>query len=221
MVVPGIPHHVTQRGNRCEDIFFGDADRHHFLQLLERYSRRNGLGVLAYCLVSNHVHLVVVPEGAGSLAATLKPVNLLYARHVNERQGWCGRVWQERHFSCPMDAAHCLAATRYVEFNPVRAGMVSSADEYVWGSGAGHAGRRRDPLLSDRAGWLAGIDDRSAWLHAGEEGERITRLMLHTRTGRPLGNDGFTERLESELGRRLRSRRRGRPRSGGRPAEIG
>jgi len=211
-VVPGIPHHITQRGNRREDIFFSDSDRRRFLGLLRDYSSKEGLEILAYCLMGNHVHIVGVPGAAGSLARTLKPVNMLYARHVNTVKGWCGRVWQERYFSCPMDARHCLMAVRYVECNPVRAGLVSEAEDYPWSSAAAHARHLSDSLLGDQHGWLESVGDWSDWLHAGEDEEMLGRLRASTRAGCPLGSAEFAERLERSLGRRLRPAAPGRPR---------
>ena len=211
VVVPGVAHHVTQRGNRREDIFFSRADRERFLGLLLEYSVGFGLEVLGYCLMTNHLHLVVVPEREVSLARVLKPVNLRYAQYINRRKGWCGRVWQERFYSCPMDERHCLVAVRYVEQNPVRAGLVREAEEYRWSSAAGHAGRRVDPLLSDRGGHLRGIDNWSDWLRSGTEPEAAERLRLYTRTGRPLGGPEFVERVEDLTRRELRPKPHGRP----------
>jgi putative transposase len=211
VVVPDVAYHVTQRGNRREDVFFADADRTHYLELLREYSVRHGLEMLGYCLMSNHLHLVVVPESERSLARVLKPVNVRYAQYVNHRQGWSGRLWQERFFSCPMDVRHCLVAVRYVERNPVRAGMFVRAGDYRWSSAAGHTGRRVDPLLSDRQGLLSGIENWTEWLRADDEREPVERLRLYTRTGRPLGSEGFAARLEAETGRVLKAKPHGRP----------
>jgi putative transposase len=212
-VVPGLPHHLTQRGNRREDVFFADADRRRFLGLLSEYSIRYGLELLAYCLMNNHVHLVVVPEREASLGLVFKPVNLLYARYLNRRKGWCGRLWQERFFSCPMDRNHTLVATRYVEQNPVRAGLVPVAEEYRWSSAAGHTGKRVDPLLSDRQGWLSGVGDWSHWLHETDDVGDLAVLRLRTKTGRPCGSAAFVEKLSATTGRPLQLRPRGRPRN--------
>jgi putative transposase len=212
VVVPDIAHHVTQRGNRRGDVFFSDDDRRRFLSLLREYSQDCGLELLAYCLMTNHLHLVVVPEHENSLARVLKPVNLCYAQYVNRTQGWCGRLWQERFYSCPMDPGHTLVAVRYVERNPVRAGLVPGAEDYPWSSAAGHTGRKVDSLLSDRQSLLSGIDNWSDWLKADDDIERVSRLKLYTRTGRPLGSETFTEQVELKTGRELRPKPHGRPR---------
>ena len=150
VVVPGLPHQLTQRGNRREDVFFGDADRQRYLQLLIEYSDKHGLVTLAYCLMTNHVHFVSVPARADSLARVFKPVDLRYAQHINWTQGISGRLWQGRFFSCPLDDEHLWAAIRYVERNPVRARLVRKPEDYPWSRAQAHCGMRGDPILWDR-----------------------------------------------------------------------
>ncbi|HUU58732.1 MAG TPA: transposase, partial [Phycisphaerae bacterium] len=110
VIVPGCAHHVTQRGNRREDVFFTDVDRRRYLELLGEYAAEYRLAVQAYCLMSNHVHLVVVPFDSPSLSGALKPLHLRYAQHVNRTRGLTGRLWQGRFFSCPLDEEHLWAA---------------------------------------------------------------------------------------------------------------
>ncbi len=214
-VVAGIPHHVTQRGNRREEVFFGEADFRRYLSLLEEYASARGLEVLAYCLMTNHLHLVVVPAEAHTLASVLKPVHLRYAQYVNWTHGLSGRLWQGRYFSCAMDDAHTLAAIRYVERNPVRARIVRRAENYPWSSAAAHAGLRTDPLLSDitRLKTSAGVADWAEWLRETEESTLLDGLRLNTRTGRPLGTDEFVSRIERKIGRTLKPQPGGRPRT--------
>jgi putative transposase len=215
VVVPGIPHHLTQRGNRREDVFFEDGDRQRYLQLLLEYSVKHGMETLAYCLMTNHVHLVGVPARADSLARVFKVVDLRYAQHVNWMQGIDGRLWQGRFFSCPLDEEHLWAAIRYVERNPVRARLVRKAEEYPWSSAAAHCGQRPDPILAplpeprppEAANW-------AAWLAEKEDEKMLLKLRLCTRTGRPVGSRRFLAKLESRLGRRLQARPTGRPRKG-------
>jgi putative transposase len=209
-----MPHHVTQRGNRRDDVFFCDADRQRFLQLLLEYSGKHGLSTLAYCLMTNHVHLVCVPQAASSLSGTFKPVNLRYAQHVNWTQRLGGRLWQGRFFSCALDERHLRTAVRYVERNPVRARMVRKAERYAWSSAAAHCGSRADPLLSPLppGDWPA-PSEWAAWLAQGDEERAVTVLRQCTRTGRPAGDKSFVARLESLLGRRLWPRPAGRPRN--------
>lgn len=213
-MVAGVPHHVTQRGNRREPVFFSEKDWQRYLELLGRYSAERGLGIVAYCLMTNHVHLVAVPPEAYVLGAVLKPVHPRYAQHVNWTQRLSGRLWQGRFFSCPMDDAHALAAIRHVEQNPVRAGLVARAEEYPRSSAAAHAGLRGDALVSDPTGLVeqAGIADWGAWLREQEDPQAVEQLRASTRTGRPLGSAEFIERLERLTHRHLRPKKTGRPR---------
>jgi putative transposase len=214
-VVAGIPHHVTQRGNRREDVLFDEADYRRYLSLLGEYAFARGFEVLAYCLMTNHLHLVVIPAEDGTLASVLKPVHLCYAQYVNRTHGLSGRLWQGRFFSCAMDDAHTLAAIRYVERNPVRARLVRRAENYTWSSAAAHVGLCTDPLLSDitRLKTSAGVENWSEWLRETEESTLLDGLRLNTRTGRPLGTDEFVSRVERKTGRTLRPQPGGRPRT--------
>ena len=140
IVLPGVAHHVTQRGNDRQDIFFGDGDRRQYLAYLRESAQREGVELSAYCLMTNHVHLVVTPEREDSLARALGRTHLLYAQYVFKAQGRSGHLWQSRFYSCALDEAHAHNAAAYVELNPVRAAMVSAPWEYAWSSAAGHCG---------------------------------------------------------------------------------
>jgi REP-associated tyrosine transposase len=161
------------------------------------------------------MHLVVVPQAQGALAGALKPVHMRYTQHVNWTQGLSGRLWQGRYFSCPLDEAHHWAAVRYVERNPVRAGLVERAEDYRWSSAAAHCGLRVDGVLSDPCELTSRKppDQWAQWL--GEpweaEAEITTRLRQCTHTGRPAGTAGFIASLEALVGRVLRPRKVGRP----------
>ncbi len=212
-VIPGIAHHVTQRGNRREDIFFEEEDRQRYLRLLLEYSTKHGLKILAYCLMTNHVHLVCIPEKAQTFGSVFRPLDLRYTQHINLTLGLTGRLWQGRPFSCALDDEHLIAAIRYVERNPVRARMVRKAEQYPWSSAGAHCGLREDPLLSPLRGLVpARTGDWSEWLAEEEDEEMVATIRLHTRTGRPAGDKRFVSALESRLGRRLQAKSIGRPR---------
>jgi putative transposase len=125
VVVPGVPHHITQRGVRSQDIFWGDADRTEYIQILKIQAGRYGIKIIGYCLMTNHVHLVAIPEEKGSFGDGIGEAHRLYTRAINFREGVRGHLFQERFFSCPLDQIHTIAALRYVERNPVRAGIVN------------------------------------------------------------------------------------------------
>lgn len=214
-VFAGVPHHVTQRGNRRGDVFFSDADRTAYLDWLAGYAEQYAVDILAYCLMTNHIHLVAVPATEDGLHRTLKPLHMRHAQRVNRAQGWTGHLWQGRFFSSALDDGHLWAAVRYVERNPVRAGMVRKAADYRWSSAAAHCGLRRDPVLTRKPAWwrqIEGIDDWSAWLAEGDEPERLAVLRRHFDKGLPCGSETFIGKLEQMTGRALRYRPRGRPR---------
>jgi len=127
LVIPGCPHHVTQRGNNGQDVFFVDDDRQVFLSLLGNASTKFGLIVEGYCLMTNHVHLMVTPTTVEALGQALKRVGQLYTQYVNRLHGRSGHLWQDRFFSCPLGEEHFWTAMAYVERNPVRAGMCRAA----------------------------------------------------------------------------------------------
>lgn len=215
IVLPGVAHHVTQRGNDRQDIFFEDSDRSRYLAYLRQSAIREGVVLSAYCLMSNHVHLIVTPERVDSLARALGRTHLMYAQYVFEAQGRSGHLWQSRFYSCPLDDAHAHNASAYVELNPVRAGIVEAPWEYAWSSAAAHCGLGRDPSgMLDLGRWFEQIpvDVWKKTLEAiGRSDDLIERIRLYSRTGRPLGDDAFLSRVEEAVGRIVRPRKNGRP----------
>jgi len=208
VVVPGVPHHVTQRGNNRQCVFCCDDDCEYYLSLYRHYARRYGLQTLAYCLMDNHVHWAVVPESGKTLAQVFHAVDTKYAGRMNARSRRSGHFYQGRFFSAALDDEYLWAAVRYVERNPVRAGIVMHAEEYPWSSAAGHCGARVDLLLADDFPPTGVIGDWRAWLGA-EDGRASGLLRRQTATGRPCGGAAFIARLEAALQRVLRPRKRG------------
>lgn len=142
-----LPHHITQRGNRREDVFFTDQDRQAYLDWLKDYAEKSKVDILAYCLMTNHLHLVAVPSTEQGLQQLLKPLHMRYAQRINRARGWKGHLWQGRYYSSALDEDYLWAAIRYVERNPVRARIVRKAENYPWSSARGHCGTREDSLL--------------------------------------------------------------------------
>lgn len=212
-MIAGCAHHVTQRGNNRQEVFHTDEDREVFLAHLRAASRRFGLTVEGYCLMGNHVHLIVTPEKEASLALALKRANQLYAQYVNRVHGRSGHLWQDRFFSCPLDDAHFWKALAYVERNPVRAGLCRKPWRWVWSSAGAHCGGGDGSRLLDLDGWNGQID--SAWwkdhLAEPDDETEVRRLRLWTSRGRPLGSEEFISKLEIRLGKRLRPLPPGRP----------
>ena len=210
MVAPGVPHHVTQRGNRRQLTFFCEEDYRFYKALLGQWCGFHGVEIWAYCLMPNHVHMIVVPSSLLSLKLAIGESHRRYTSRINKRQGWTGHLWQGRFFSYPMDDAHLLRAARYIDMNPVRAGLCVLPGQYEWGSAGSRLNGSSDSLITspcldqmikaDYELYSAIIDD-----------DELEKIRLHQRTGRPLGRTGFVESLEQSLGVTLKPKRRGRP----------
>src|SRR5688572_22130025 len=134
LVVPGVPHHVTQRGSRRQIVFFSFDDYRSYLRLLGGHCLEAGTAIWAWCLMPNHVHLILVPAGTDGLRAAMAATHRRYTLGINRREDWHGHLWQERFASFPMDEAYLLACARYVELNPVRAGLVARPEQWLWSS---------------------------------------------------------------------------------------
>ncbi|MDP3852919.1 transposase [Phenylobacterium sp.] len=202
-------HHVTQRGNRRQTTFFSDADYAVYRDLLAEGCRAAGVEVWGYCLMPNHVHLILVPSSEDGLRAALAETHRRYSRRINEREGWTGYLWQGRFASVPMDGAHLLACARYVELNPVRAGLAAAAADWPWSSARAHLAGRDDGLVAT-APLLGMAPDWPEFLGAGLDEVEHRAIRGGERTGRPLGSADFTADLERQLGRPLAPQKRGR-----------
>lgn len=211
-MVDGIPYHITQRGNRRQDVFFDDADRRQYLSYLKDYADRYGLEILAYCLMTNHVHIVAVPRVPDAIALTLRSVHMRHSQMINARFGWSGHLWQGRYFSTALDDAHLWAAVRYVERNPVRAGIISKPGDYAWSSAKHHLGLKIDKLISGDGKWSGPVDNWDKVLQDEEDAALVDLLRNRTRSGFPCGDEEFVHKLSTALGRPLLNRGRGRPR---------
>lgn len=206
---------MTQRGNNRQDVFFGEEDRRVYLSYLRESAERYGLTVSAFCLMTNHIHLLATPEREDSLSKALGRTHLMYAQYVHRLHGRLGHFWQSRFYSCPLDETCAQNAAAYIELNPVRAGMVAHAWEYKWSSAGAHCGESRDPSgMLPLNQWFEQIPvtEWKATLSAiAESDTTIEGLRIHTRTGRPLGDDAFLSKVETFLGCRVRDIHRGRP----------
>jgi putative transposase len=218
LVIPHLSHHVTQRGNNRQDVFLVDDDRRTYLALLKDRCDEAAVRVLGYCLMTNHVHLIIVPPNEASLAAAIGRTHWLYTQYVNRLHGRSGHLWQNRFFSCALDEPHLWTALRYIERNPLRTGATRAAWNYPWSSAAAHAGTRVDASgLLDLIGWRKEWPPRrwrAQLAQPLEEGE-TGAIRRHLHAGRPLATDRFLAKLETKLGRRLRPRPVGRPRREG------
>lgn len=212
IVAPGMPHHVTQRGNRRMQTFFGDDDYRAYLSLVGQWCLPRGNRVWAYCLMPNHVHLIVVPDSEDGLSRGVGEAHRRYTRRVNFREGWRGHLWQGRFASVVMDDRYLVAATRYVERNPVKAGLVERAEDWPWSSARAHCEGRGDAIAEGQwlseltAGWLC---TWSEYLCDADEADLAIRLRQLENTGRPLGDESFVNRVGGVIGRDIAKKKPG------------
>lgn len=209
IVIPNIPHHITQRGNRSQKVFFSNKDKEYYLKLLHKHAQEEGLSFWAYCLMDNHIHLIAVPEREDSLAKGIGDADKYYTRMVNFRENWRGYLWQGRFSSFPLDEKYLYAAIRYIERNPVKAGIVGRAEDYEFSSAKAHVYKKKDLMLADNF-VIEEIKDWKAFLAEGDKEQDIKLFKKHARVGRPLGHEGFIEKLEKITGRILKPQKPGR-----------
>ena len=214
LVVPGYPHHVTQRGSRRQRTFFRESDYRSYLKLLSKAKESADAEIWAYCLMPNHVHFVVVPNKKDSLATLFSNAHRRYTRKINKRNRWQGHLWQERFHSSVLDEQHLIAAVRYVELNPVRAKLCERAEEWQWSSAVAHATGKNDLIVNVRP-MLELIPDWRVYLAEDESVDLLDKMRENSRAGLPSGSSSFVDRLERQTGRKLT---RGKP---GRPKKIG
>jgi putative transposase len=216
IIAAGHPHHITQRGNNRATVFFDDEDRQTYLNLLLKYTRKYNVALWAYCLMNNHVHLLAVPETDTGLARGIGMTNMLYTQYVNRKLDQSGRIWQNRFFSCIVESNQYLwSVARYIERNPVKAGLAVHAHEFRWSSAAAHVTGSSDPLLTGES-WL-GDEERNGYAEflCGDDEELDAGIRSATRTGRPFGSAQFIDTMEFSLNQRLRPGVPGRPRKTG------
>lgn len=215
IVVPGLAHHVTQRGNNRQEVFRTESDCRRYLGLLGEAMQRHGVSLVAWCLMPNHVHLVVVPPDGSALARSMEAVHGRYAQEMLRRTSRSGHLWQGRYFSCPLDEIHLVAAVRYVERNPVRAGFVACAWLYPWSSAAAHVCGDRRGLVDRFAPLDDQIRDWRAFLAGDANDDLDSAIRRATASGRPAGREEFVGALEKDYGSVVRLRPAGRPRTVG------
>jgi putative transposase len=210
VVVPGIPHHIVQRGIRNMDVFFKTDDHQQYLNILDEQCQLHGVEIWAYCLMTNHIHLIAVPKTEASLAQAIGRTHWHYTRSINFREGWRGYLWQGRFSSYVMNEAHTLVAARYIEQNPVKAGLCNEPWEYRWSSAMEHIDADSNGLLNVNA--LLDLSGGGSWkdfISNEVEDEDGLEIRKHCGSGRPLGDEEFVVSLENSLNRRLRRNKTG------------
>ncbi len=208
VVIPGMPHHVTQRGNRRQQTFFNDGDYAAYLELMVEWCNKEGVEIWAFCCMPNHANLNAVPSSEEALRRAIGEAHRRYTRRINFREKWRGYLWQGRFASFIMDEPYLLAAARYVELNPLRAKLVERARAWPWSSAKAHLSGRDDRLVKV-APLLAMVGDWKAFLKSAAAEEELRDLRAHAHTGRPLGSPAFLGRLENLVGRALKRQKPG------------
>ncbi len=203
-VAVGYPHHITQRGNNREPVFYDDQDRLTYTDLLKQYTHKFNVDIWAYCLMPNHVHLLTVPHEPGALALGVGRTNQVYTRYVNRKYLRSGRVWQNRFYSCIVDSDEYLwSVARYIENNPVKAGLASTAAEYPWSSACYHLEGKADSVISGTI-WLKEENRREYCQFISDVDDKMTNMINQaTRSGHPLCPSSTLLKLEALLGRSL------------------
>lgn len=213
VVIPGLPYHITQRGNFKQNIFSDDGDKARYLSLVKEYIERYTVDVLAYCLMMNHVHFIMVPPENDTLGLIFNQISRRYANYFNRKFDRIGHLWQDRYYSCPLDKDHLFEAIRYIENNPVKAGLVEAPEEYFWSSAKAHIDSNvSNEILADYTPYLEKIEDWKKYLIERENEHIISNIRICTKNGRPSGNEEFIQNLEFKTGRILRKKPQGRPR---------
>ncbi|MDY0231496.1 MAG: transposase [Candidatus Saccharicenans sp.] len=210
IVIPYIPHHVVQRGNRNQRAFFSEDDKKLYLKILGFNCSKEKIKIWCYCVMDNHIHLVAVPESAEHLVKAIGETHRKYTWMINTRNNWKGYLWQGRFRSYPMDDVYLLCCVKYIERNPVRAGLVRLAEEYQWSSARAHVFGLKDPVLSPLP-LVSQVKNWSNFLRGEDKEEDLELLRKNQTVGRPLGSEDFIEMIEKTTGIRLRKRPSGHP----------
>jgi len=209
IVVPGYPHHVTQRGNRRAQTFFEAGDYEFYKSLVSDAARKADAEIWCYCLMPNHVHMIIVPSDEEGLRRTFADAHRRYTGHINARLRETGHLWQGRFGSVVMDEEHLMHAVRYVSMNPVRARLVERAEDWRWSSVASHLSERDDELVKV-APVLERYGDFAKFLaENGDESDAFRSLRQSETTGRPVGDDAWMDEVSSRLGKDLKPKKRG------------
>lgn len=209
IVLPDTAHHVTQRGNRGEKIFFEKADFETYVELLHEQCEDKGVSIQAYCLLPNQIHIIATPRDERALATAIGETHRRYTVHINTKNNWRGHLFQDRFFSYATDERYMLRAARFIENLPVVSGIAPRADSYLWSSARSHIRLVDNTLIKDKA-VLKSMPDWAAFLDRPMDAGEMESIRLHLQTGRPRGSDGFLDAVEQTIGRAVRPQKRGR-----------
>ena len=213
MIAVDFPHHVVQAGNNRSKVFSDEKDMLVYLGLLKKYTEKWVCPVLAYCLMPDHVHLLVKPGEDSSLAKTMQGITLCYTQYSNKKYNKSGRLWESRYYSCIVDKENYLwTVARYIEQNPIRSGIVDKEEEYPYSSARAHITGMADKVLGEEIFGEEGRREYVDFLHSHVSDEEINKIRYSTRSNFPFGNETFVKVIGQSLGINLIKQPRGRPR---------
>ncbi|MEW6536710.1 MAG: transposase [Candidatus Auribacterota bacterium] len=212
IIIPDYPHHIVQRGNNRQAIFEDDQDRQEYLALVQRYKQDTECKVLSYCLMDNHVHLLIIPLKAESLSKFMQKVALKYTQYANDKYKRSGRLWECRFFSSPVETdTYLLAVCRYIERNAVRAGVVGQPEHYEWGSAKYRVSGKNPEFLDDIFPEYANREEYLEFLKLPPNSGQYEMISRSTSRGYPIGSMRFYEKVMKLTKRDLTKRPVGRP----------
>jgi putative transposase len=220
LTAPGLPHHLIQRGNNRQAIFADDSDRALYLRELAVLADAHRMAIHAYVLMPNHVHLLVTPAQHETLGRVMQALGRRYVRHFNDRHRRTGTLWEGRYRSTVVETdGYLLACMRYIDMNPVRAGLVAEPALYRWSTHGHHVGLRADPIVTEQAAyWALGntpFERQVAYqrlFEVEQEADEIRAIRYATHCGWALGRTSFADSISDGAGRPAAPRRAGRPR---------
>ena len=211
IVIPELAHHITQRGNYRRNIFDNEANYKQYSKWINEYTKENSIDILAYCLMSNHVHFIVIPKKEEDLSKAFRTAHMRYSHYPNRQRVAKGHLWQGRFYSCILGDSHLYRAIRYIENNPVRVKIVKNAWEYEWSSAKDHAECRNNKPLIDLGKYKT--VEKKEWKDylREDDSEMAVDIRLKTKRGLVVGTDKFIKKLEGTLNRSLKCLKQGKP----------
>lgn len=209
IVIPNTAHHITQRGNRGEQVFFEKADYKTYLDILLEQCERFKLSLFSYCLLPNQIHLIVEPEEPALMARAIGETHRRYSCIINERNNWRGHLFQDRFFSYPVDEQNALRAARFIETLPVTAGIAPKPENYLWSSAKARIKVIENTFLKPFRSFHV-VHNWADYLERPMNPDELRTIQLHLQTGRPRGSDLFLDNIEAQIGRSVRPKKRGR-----------
>lgn len=213
IVVEGYPHHIIQRGNNRQLVFFDREDRKLYLNLLKKYSSECKCKILAYCLMNNHIHILAIPDQSSSLAKTMQKLSLTYTQYFNKKCRRTGRLWECRFYSAVVEKeSYLLSVCRYIEQNPIRANIVNNPIDYEWSSARTNCTETKDSFIEPI--WKEYVDkyEYKKFLDKRIEECDIENIRKSTFSGMPIGTNDFLDQLAVRFGNITKKRPKGRPR---------